>query len=175
MTKKSKPFKVFLWLVTGAAAFLLLLPSGVIALFTAQGYSCFAVASGSMHPTLPVGSLVVVQEIPFDQMQEGQILTFRAANNPKKTFTHRAVEIDRDEQLIYTRGDANEINDPLPTEAKYCAGKVVYSFPLFGFVFLFVSSPAGPVLLGLLILLWLSFEIEHAVRRKKEGKSCAGE
>lgn len=176
MKTRNRSGKVALWLAAGVVILLLLLPAGIIIGFTAQGYSCFAVATGSMHPTLPIGTLVVTREIPFDQMEEGQILTFRAANNPKKTFTHRAVEIDRENQLITTKGDANEVADPSPTEAQYCAGKVEYAFPLFGFVFLLVSTPAGLILLGLLALLWISFEVEAVIRKKrKEGNACAGD
>ena len=59
MTKtRNRSGKVALWLAAGVVILLLLLPAGIIIGFTAQGYSCFAVATGSMHPTLPIGTLV---------------------------------------------------------------------------------------------------------------------
>lgn len=75
---------------------------------TFWGYKPLVVISGSMEPTLEVGSLLYYHEKDLDEFQEGEILVYRARNH---TISHRLVE--RVEDGFITKGDANPTNDSI--------------------------------------------------------------
>lgn len=77
------------------------------------GFSLFVVESGSMEPTLTVGSVIVAKE-PNDvrSLKTGDIVTFRTPSG--HVVTHRIVEVvsTQDGSVQYrTEGD-NPINSP---------------------------------------------------------------
>lgn len=95
------------------------------------GYSLFRVVTGSMEPTLPVGSLLVARQVDMQNIQVGDIICFRAQEAAifGKMVTHRVVEVFAgvDGSLLFeTKGDANPVLDGyLVTEANY-VGKVIW-------------------------------------------------
>ncbi len=75
------------------------------------GYSLYQVKTGSMVPTLPIGSFIVTRE-PDDPaaLPEGTVITFRTTGGA--IITHRIVEVVEDEGVRYrTKGD-NPLNAP---------------------------------------------------------------
>lgn len=79
------------------------------------GYSVFRVETGSMVPTLPIGSYIIAKapESP-ESLPAGTIATFRFINGT--VVTHRIIEVivEPDGTVRYrTKGD-NPINDPDP-------------------------------------------------------------
>lgn len=76
------------------------------------GFSLFRVITGSMEPTISVGSLLVCQETSIEEIEVGDIICFRSLNPQimDKVITHRVVEITESgtgERLLETKGDAN--------------------------------------------------------------------
>ena len=67
-------------------------------LISVSGIRCYAVLTGSMEPVLPVGSLLVVVPMSFDELKVGQDITYKTAGG---TVTHRIVAIDQ-ACLLYT-------------------------------------------------------------------------
>ena len=61
-------------------------------LISVSGIRCYAVLTGSMEPVLPVGSLLVVVPMSFDELKVGQDITYKTAGG---TVTHRIVAIDQ--------------------------------------------------------------------------------
>jgi signal peptidase len=76
------------------------------------GFYLFRVTTGSMDPTLPVGSVILARK-PQDPaaLSKGDIVSFRTAS--QVLVTHRIIEVVEEEgQVSYrTQGD-NPINDP---------------------------------------------------------------
>lgn len=72
--------------------------------------------TGSMEPTIPAGSVAVVQEIPASEVEVGDILTVNREG--QMPVTHRVTSIDSglssEERVITMQGDANEVEDPAP-------------------------------------------------------------
>lgn len=69
------------------------------------GYRLFQVETGSMVPTLPIGSYIVVRE-PNDPnaLAEGTVITFRTSGG--SIITHRIIEVINDGDIKYrTKGD----------------------------------------------------------------------
>jgi signal peptidase I len=77
-------------------------------------YRCLTVLTGSMQPTLPIGSMVVSVPEKKADLRAGQIITFQAPVGTHWTETHRVVEVvhQGSDTLIRTQGDANSVPDP---------------------------------------------------------------
>ncbi|WP_167555329.1 signal peptidase I [Gottfriedia acidiceleris] len=79
------------------------------------GHQVYYVLSGSMEPTLPKGSIIIVKDITSEtKLSLGDIITFKMPYNEDILVTHRINEvINENGQLVYrTKGDANPIQDP---------------------------------------------------------------
>lgn len=74
--------------------------------FIVPNYRLYIVDSGSMRPTIPIGSAVIVDKSP---VHVGEVITFhRLADGA--LVTHRLIEIKQDGTLV-TKGDANNAPD----------------------------------------------------------------
>lgn len=96
------------------------------------GYSLFRVVTGSMEPTLPVGSLLLTEQTEMQNVQVDDIICFRAQESAifGKMMTHRVVGVHTgaDGALLFeTKGDANLAQDGyLVTQTNY-VGKVIWN------------------------------------------------
>lgn len=88
MNKLMRLSTSFLVLVAMLVAFLM----GGARLF---GVEVYAVLSGSMEPEYPTGSLIYVKDVPLEELEVNDVITFRMGGNT--TATHRIVEIVPDE------------------------------------------------------------------------------
>ena len=99
------------------------------------GYTALRVTTGSMEPTYPVDTLIVVKKTDPAQIQEGDVISFYSSDPALDgaVNTHRVVSVQQDgDQWIYTtRGDANNIADPYKVKSTELIGRVVFdSVPL---------------------------------------------
>lgn len=111
------------------------------------GYQLRIVQTGSMRPTMPVGSAVVVMAAP--QYHVGDILTFQRASDREAT-THRLVKITtgpNGETLFIVRGDANNADDMQPVKPREVVGKVRLIMPYLGYLLAAARGPVGFVVL----------------------------
>lgn len=112
-------------------------------------YQIYSIDSGSMNPTLPVGSLILIQKQP--EYAKDDIITFRAEANPKTVITHRVVSREKDDDIskhfYQTKGDANEDPDPEPVDASRVIGKVIFHAPIIGHLPTFAKTQTGFVIL----------------------------
>lgn len=122
------------------------------------GLNVYNVVSGSMEPTYSIGDLIYVKSIDYedvaDKVKVGDPLTF-VLNEDKVVATHRVVRIDTKEELIYTKGDTNNIIDPA-VHFKNVIGKPIFSIPLLGYVSAFMQTTTGMIVtiaLGAILIL----------------------
>jgi sortase B len=110
------------------------------------------IETGSMQPTLPVYSLVIIQ--PTDTLKPNDVITFKQ-DSDAHPITHRFIGYAEDGSLI-TKGDANSALDvrSVPLQMSDVEGKVVYVVPfLVPFLSLaFWSSLQGLISLGIIVL-----------------------
>jgi len=104
------------------------LSKGYVNLF---GYSMFRVVTGSMEPTIPVGSLLLCKQVDMDAVQVGDIICFRARESAilGQMVTHRVTGIftAADGSLLFeTRGDANLAADGFMVSQINFVGKVTW-------------------------------------------------
>lgn len=106
------------------------------------GINMYTVLSGSMEPEYPVGSLIYVKETPADQLQVGDVITFKLTG--EVTATHRIIEILDDGGISFrTKGDANEDPDNSPVKSSEVIGKVVFKVDKGGYFVNYIQNPPG--------------------------------
>jgi signal peptidase len=125
-------------LASGLAVLLVLGYTGLVL----AGYRPVAVYSGSMVPTLGVGSLAVVEPVASQHVRVGDVITFRDPYAPDKLVTHRLVRrVVRDGVAGYrTKGDANPVQDPWTIRLPPRVGRLRFSVPLAGYALVYAGT-----------------------------------
>ena len=117
------------------------------------GYRMYIVLSGSMEPAFAAGSLAVVKPIQPEQIESGDIITYRGLGEREQLVSHRVAAVDVDANGDYhftTKGDANDVADPNPITDINLVGKVVLAIPYLGIVMQYAKTKQG--LLFLIII-----------------------
>jgi signal peptidase I len=153
---------------------------------------------GFGHPfdrTLHVGDLLILQGVSAKDYKtdypNSDIIVFHQPQNPDELIVHRIVSAEATDGVIYfrTKGDGNSFDKwpttPQPTEYDPWAippsqkgvsqdlvvGKVILRIPWLGHIVLFMRTPAGLVLVVVLVALLLIIEFVLPVLRKKKEPS----
>ncbi|PIQ91924.1 MAG: signal peptidase I [Parcubacteria group bacterium CG11_big_fil_rev_8_21_14_0_20_39_22] len=131
-------------------------------------YDLKLVTAGSMEPTIPQGSVILIYQ--KDDYEIGDIVTF--SNDLKggnDTYvTHRIVRttVNSGEKQYTTRGDANEYSDFDSIVGENVKGKVLFHIPYAHSVLEFIKKPIG---ISLLIVLPTIFIIADFIRNRRQA------
>jgi signal peptidase len=123
-------------------------------------YRVFTVLSGSMEPTLPIGSEVIDIAVPAARIHVGDVITFPHPRLPGAYVTHRVVAITSGTEgpTFETKGDANGIRDPWTLKPDGTVLRVVADVPWLGYVLNWLSGPqAHLALVALIVVAALAF------------------
>src|SRR5665213_74097 len=106
---------------------------GAVLLFNwgSLGWKALSVPTGSMRPTIPPGSLVLMHSVPLSTLKVGDVITYTNPINMRSTITHRIVKtykIDGKIPAFVTKGDANHISDR-PIVGGMVQGKAIWHVP----------------------------------------------
>ena len=144
-----------------AIVLIIAIPIAIPKLFGLQEYN---VISGSMEPTISVGSIVYVKGQNWNQLSEGDIIAFESGAS---VVTHRIKEMHNDTMTITTKGDANNVADFNDVDFSNVIGRVVAHFPVFGLIAAWLSETVGKIVAAMVLIVGaiLSF-----VADKKETK-----
>ena len=100
----------------------------------AFGYKFLNILTGSMTPTMPVNTVVMIKKIPISDVEVGDVITFKMGES---NVTHRVVEINNSGRntVLYTQGDAaqNQGSRETVTEDNF-VGVVILHFPYLGYL-----------------------------------------
>lgn len=163
--------------VAGLGALTLVVPA-------VTGSTPLAVLSPSMEPTLPVGTLLIVQPVNPAEVRLGDVITYQVEPGEPTLVTHRVVEvqsISTGEFQYLTKGDANDAVDPTVVTQAQLMGRAWYSVPLVGFVSVAVGGVAGPLLVpiaGAALLAYAAYTVLSGVAgraRKKRAEAAASD
>lgn len=102
-------------------------------------YQVKVVLSGSMEPSIQVGSVVVIK--PQPSYGVGDVITFGADNRQNIPVTHRIV--DTTGARFVTKGDANDNTDPGLVNPRDIIGSVAFTVPYVGYLLTFMKTPVG--------------------------------
>ena len=111
------------------------------------GYSSFVIYSGSMGPTVKVGSLLLTRPVDVDNLRVGDVITYRSPGN-HTTLTHRIVGMRQQdgEWVFETKGDASLEPDPREVILRGQVSKMSFDIPYLGYVVDFAKSTQGIIL-----------------------------
>lgn len=112
-------------------------------------FALLSVESGSMEPVFSVGDALVVEEIPYDDLVIGDIVTFHQG---EELVTHQI--IGEDNSSLITKGTANNYKDNPIGPEEYCA-KVICILPGIGWLLDFLSKPIEMLLMTVLLFVLL--------------------
>jgi signal peptidase I len=131
------------------------------------GHQLVIIRGGSMSPAIPFGALVDEVTVPLDQIQVGDVVSFKELNGV--VVSHRVVAISNTEGGLYFRvqGDANASPDPDLVPSSAVTGKIVRSMPGFGFLMFMLTIPTGIasifcLAVTLLMAIWLLEDVEES-------------
>jgi signal peptidase len=114
-------------------------------------FQTFSVLSGSMQPTIPTGSVVVVTRVAAGDVKVGDVITFQP---PGRTnfVTHRVQTLDDSSGLpvVTTKGDANAAADPWKLTLRGSGWRYWFTIPFAGYVLAAAQSSLGRLALILL-------------------------
>jgi len=137
------------------------------------GWQLQSVQSGSMAPTYPVGSLLVVTSLNANEVELGMPVVFEDPEIAGRLVTHRVIDRAPGAAIAFiTQGDANASRDPFPVPARNVRGRVLWHINGLGTVMDYLQWPRSFVLLVVLPLaLILAGEARSRLRRAKDSGS----
>lgn len=130
----------------------------------------YVVQSDSMSPTIEAGAVVFVEATPPEQIEEGDVITYRRGDGEPSLTTHRVVGVEEraDGRYFETKGDANEDPDQQPVPGDSVVGRVDFHLPYVGYAVSFAGSQLGIALLlivpGTLLVVTECWSLYRAVR-----------
>ena len=111
------------------------------------GWQAYIVYSDSMAPSVPMGSVVVVQPQTVANLAVGDIITFSQPSQPELPMTHRVVAVSEIPGgfgwRVMTKGDSNPEPDTWSVEDHQVVGRTVFSVPFVGYVLDWIVRPFG--------------------------------
>ena len=162
--------KKVLRLAVNSIITLFIAAAAAVVILMIAGIRAYVVKTGSMEPAIMTGSICLVdQKAKVSDIKTGDIITFRISE--KTVVTHRAVRI-RD-GMIYTKGDANNIEDEEAVTSEELVGKCILSIKGAGKVLKALRSPFGIVSAAMLIVILIAADHildndDTHTRRKKQ-------
>lgn len=99
-------------------------------------FKTYAVMSGSMEPTIHVGSLVVLGPVYSSDLKVGDVITFDPPGYGSELVTHRIISITQgpDGPVFQTKGDANGAPDAWQIQEGGRGYRVLFSIPYLGWI-----------------------------------------
>ena len=146
--KRAKGGKVIPALCNIAGILILLAVIGlslIVVLPKAFGLTAYNITSGSMVPTIPIGSIVYVQPVSAEELSGIETDEIIAYTSEGSVVVHRVVSNHIVEGELITKGDYNEGNDMLAVPYANVIGIVKKHFPLLGDLMTIYTSPAGKI------------------------------
>lgn len=133
------------------------------------GYRPLVVISGSMEPTLKVGSLLYYHQKNINSFQENDILVYTTKEH---TISHRIVEISKD--WFITKGDANQSADINRVYSSQVLGKGTnWCIPFLGYYTDYIYHHKYLLYISVFLLivdLLKDFYLEYKRRRERKCK-----
>lgn len=145
------------------------------------GFRFYTIVTGSMEPTIPTGSMVLVKSLaPGEDPQVGGIVTFKATRlGDPIVLTHylREIQVEDDGQVRYiTRGENTDHDDDYVTHREDLLGTYVFHMPFLGRLGQFLRSTQALfmyLMIGVILLIYyvLSLRLDRRAQRLAAGQA----
>jgi signal peptidase len=135
------------------------------------GYQSFVIYSGSMEPSVKVGSLLVAKPVAAENLQVGDVIVFRHPESPNTTITHRIAGIreENGQRIFTTKGDASSNPDPREVRLQGQVGKMAYTIPYLGYLVDFIRTKEGALIF--LVAPALGLGLMHLWKERKKRRA----
>ena len=107
-----------------------------------MGYEIYDVVSGSMEPTIPIGSIIYVKEAEPSGIKKGDVIAFKSGDS---IVMHRVIDNKLVEGTFTTKGDANPSEDMNEVPYSNLVGIVVRHIPILGQLLILFGSTFGRI------------------------------
>jgi signal peptidase len=137
-----------------------------------SGWRALSVQTGSMHPAINPGALVLVHSVPVSTLKTGDVITYNSRLINGELVTHRIVAFRQNgaSRDIIVKGDANRLPDP-PVSPARVVGRVDGSIPGAGRLIDALHKPLGLALIIYIpALLIVIYEVQLMANRLAEVK-----
>lgn len=141
------------------------------------GATPYTILTGSMRPTMPPGTLVVMKPVPIDQIGVGTVVTYQLSSGKSTVVTHRVVSVGFDgkgNRSFRTQGDANNVADALPVRPVQIQGRLWYHVKYLGYVNTVVNGKERQITMIAVIaglLLYASYMFTSDLRTRVSRRS----
>lgn len=114
----------------------------VLLIFFSFGFLCVqptVIYGSSMQPSIDVGDIAIVLEVPIDTIRKGDVIKYKTEN---ANVIHRIHEIfeEGNTRIFITKGDANIAPDNTHISSEQVLGKVVFNLPELGWIPIYFKS-----------------------------------
>lgn len=143
--------------------------------FLFNKYSVTWVLSGSMEPTIPTQSFILVERVSGEEVKEGDVIMFHSLD-PKlqgKLNTHRVLDFTEDDAgntVIVTKGDHNIVKDEYTVPFENVRGRYVTNLSIISFIGRLFVSKSGFLYIFIAILMMAVVTVWNYVRAFKEKR-----
>jgi signal peptidase I len=149
-----------------------------LSLFLNERNMLYVIVSGSMSPAINQNDMIVVNGlVPFQSLQEGDIIVFNSPDGISGVITHRVMHLSQSQHGLYavTKGDANQFAIPdvdYPVTDKELIGKVALTIPAGGEIVKLIRPPTAYIMVvGIIGILSCAMVTLHG---RKEGMKPRG-
>ncbi|HET7736858.1 MAG TPA: signal peptidase I [Nocardioidaceae bacterium] len=117
------------------------------------GYDRYVITGGSMSGTFEIGSLAIEKQVPVEELEVGDVITYMPPPDSGVTnlVTHRIATMTPTEDgrtLFQTKGDANADIDPWKFMLQQDTQPVVaFTIPKLGYAFIALANPTVRLLM----------------------------
>ena len=154
-------FKGLSWIVIAVIVMYMAIAAPLI-----MGFRPVVVLTGSMQPTFPVGSIVYYHKCAFEDLQEGDPITFKAED---ALVTHRITTVNGISRTVVTKGDNNPTEDPAPVEENQIVGKTTkFAIPFAGYFVTYGKKPVAIAVMAAILL--INYVLENLCSGQKGEK-----
>ncbi|BCN47681.1 MULTISPECIES: signal peptidase I [Prescottella] len=161
-----QPATVWWWVKSVVSWLLLIAMVGLLALTIVipriTGSTPYTVLTGSMEPTYPPGTLIVVKPQAAETLGAGDAITFQWESGKPDVVTHRITAVQYTaggERRFTTQGDANSSPDERPVVPEQIRGKVWYAVPYVGYINNYITGQQRSVLVLVVVGALLTYAV----------------
>lgn len=128
----------------------------------------FNIISESMVPTINVNDLIVIKQCEQEEMQVGDIITYKTEDDT--IVTHKIIEINKvaEKNVYTTKGDNNDIKDSDPIYHEQVHGKYLFKISGAGKIAERLQENNGLISVALIIIIFII--LKNSKDKKRETR-----
>lgn len=143
------------------------------------GATPYTILTGSMRPTYPPGTMVVIRPALPDDIGTGTVITYQIAPGQPAVVTHRVIAVARHpdgDMRFQTKGDANNAVDEKWVRPEQVRGALWYAVPYLGYGSQLLTGEQrrqGVMVIAVVLLGYAGVMVSRSVRDRRRARRAA--